>query len=190
MPIGTKPMNPLNRTPPPAFDSHIPTNPSPHHTTCPSVSEHNFRPRSPRSSSGGRSVLSPFCSRASPSTVMYPEPTLRAGEAPLHRRAGRLQARNHSDLIPFRYPGKESLQSLLGTLQAGNTLAHLWSVSRIAQPSVVLHTYLCISLDPVQVTQMAKYLETVYVSGWQSSSTASSTNEPGPDLAGASITLS
>ena len=31
---------------------------------------------------------------------------------------------------------------------------------------------------------MAKYLETVYVSGWQSSSTASATNEPGPDLAG------
>lgn len=31
---------------------------------------------------------------------------------------------------------------------------------------------------------MAKYLETVYVSGWQASSTASSTNEPGPDLAG------
>jgi hypothetical protein len=40
------------------------------------------------------------------------------------------------------------------------------------------------SLDPVQVTQMAKYLETVYVSGWQSSSTASTTHEPGPDLAG------
>ena len=30
---------------------------------------------------------------------------------------------------------------------------------------------------------MAKYLETVYISGWQCSSTASSTNEPGPDLA-------
>ncbi|KAF8322626.1 isocitrate lyase [Clavulina sp. PMI_390] len=43
------------------------------------------------------------------------------------------------------------------------------------------HTYG--ALDPVQITQMAKYLETVYVSGWQSSSTASSTNEPGPDLA-------
>lgn len=42
-------------------------------------------------------------------------------------------------------------------------------------------------LDPVQVTQMAKYLETVYVSGWQSSSTASSTHEPGPDLAGNAI---
>merc|ERR1712071_437271 len=39
------------------------------------------------------------------------------------------------------------------------------------------------SLDPVQVTQMAKYLTTVYVSGWQSSSTASTTNEPGPDVA-------
>ncbi|KAL7418137.1 isocitrate lyase [Mrakia frigida] len=45
----------------------------------------------------------------------------------------------------------------------------------------VSHTYG--ALDPVQVTQMAKHLETVYVSGWQSSSTASSTNEPGPDLA-------
>jgi len=39
------------------------------------------------------------------------------------------------------------------------------------------------SLDPVQVTQMAKYLSTVYVSGWQSSSTASTSNEPGPDVA-------
>lgn len=42
-------------------------------------------------------------------------------------------------------------------------------------------TYGC--LDPVMVTQMAKYLETVYVSGWQCSSTASSTHEPSPDLA-------
>ena len=39
-------------------------------------------------------------------------------------------------------------------------------------------------LDPVQLTQMAKHLETVYVSGWQCSSTASSSLEPGPDLAG------
>jgi len=39
------------------------------------------------------------------------------------------------------------------------------------------------ALDPVQVVQMAKYLPTVYVSGWQSSSTASTSNEPGPDLA-------
>lgn len=43
------------------------------------------------------------------------------------------------------------------------------------------HTYG--ALDTVQLTQMCKYLETIYVSGWQCSSTASTTNEPGPDLA-------
>ncbi|KAJ3282246.1 isocitrate lyase 1 [Blyttiomyces sp. JEL0837] len=39
------------------------------------------------------------------------------------------------------------------------------------------------ALDPIQVAQMGKYIDTIYVSGWQSSSTASSSNEPGPDLA-------
>jgi isocitrate lyase len=39
------------------------------------------------------------------------------------------------------------------------------------------------ALDPVQVVQMAEHLSTVYVSGWQCSSTASSSNEPGPDFA-------
>ena len=39
------------------------------------------------------------------------------------------------------------------------------------------------ALDPVQVVQMAPHLETVYVSGWQCASTASVTNEPGPDFA-------
>jgi isocitrate lyase len=43
------------------------------------------------------------------------------------------------------------------------------------------HTFGC--LDTVQVVQMAAYLTSIYVSGWQSSSTASTTNEPGPDLA-------
>jgi isocitrate lyase len=38
-------------------------------------------------------------------------------------------------------------------------------------------------LEPTMLTQMAKYLDTVYVSGWQCSSTASSTDEPSPDLA-------
>ncbi|KAM3514644.1 hypothetical protein MY11210_001750 [Beauveria gryllotalpidicola] len=42
-------------------------------------------------------------------------------------------------------------------------------------------TYGC--LEPTMLTQMVKYLDTVYVSGWQSSSTASSSDEPGPDLA-------
>ncbi|KAL9119825.1 MAG: hypothetical protein Q9187_003615 [Circinaria calcarea] len=45
----------------------------------------------------------------------------------------------------------------------------------------VSFTYGC--LDPTMLTQMAKYLDTVYVSGWQCSSTASSTDEPSPDLA-------
>ncbi|KAH9841874.1 isocitrate lyase [Rhodofomes roseus] len=58
----------------------------------------------------------------------------------------------------------------------------LWaSLSEHYKNGTPSHTYG--ALDPVQVTQMAKYLETVYVSGWQSSSTASSSNEPGPDLA-------
>eukprot|EP00906_Rhabdomonas_costata_P003219 RCo004919 len=39
------------------------------------------------------------------------------------------------------------------------------------------------ALDTVQVIQMAKYLTSVYVSGWQCASTASTTNEPGPDFA-------
>merc|ERR1712134_96677 len=39
------------------------------------------------------------------------------------------------------------------------------------------------ALDPVQVAQMAKYLTSVYISGWQCSSTASTSNEPGPDVA-------
>ncbi|EJF57125.1 isocitrate lyase [Dichomitus squalens LYAD-421 SS1] len=71
--------------------------------------------------------------------------------------------------IPISYPsdiqGKKLWRILSGHFQNGT-------------PS---HTYG--ALDPVQVTQMARYLETVYVSGWQSSSTASTTHEPGPDLA-------
>ncbi|KKK17557.1 isocitrate lyase AcuD [Aspergillus rambellii] len=49
------------------------------------------------------------------------------------------------------------------------------------EKKVASYTYGC--LDPTMVSQMAKYLDTVYVSGWQSSSTASSTDEPSPDLA-------
>jgi isocitrate lyase len=39
------------------------------------------------------------------------------------------------------------------------------------------------ALDPVQVIEMAPYLSSVYVSGWQCSSTASTSHEPGPDFA-------
>lgn len=39
------------------------------------------------------------------------------------------------------------------------------------------------ALDPIHVAQMGKYLDSIYVSGWQCSSTASTSNEPSPDLA-------
>ena len=59
----------------------------------------------------------------------------------------------------------------------------LWSLLRAHfVSSTSSHTFGC--LDPVQVTLMAPHLSTVYVSGWQCSATASSINEPGPDLAG------
>ena len=45
------------------------------------------------------------------------------------------------------------------------------------------------ALDPVQVVQMAPHLTSIYVSGWQCSSTASSTNDPGPDFAGKFFSL-
>eukprot|EP00457_Paulinella_chromatophora_P003026 gb/GEZN01003031.1/.p1 GENE.gb/GEZN01003031.1/~~gb/GEZN01003031.1/.p1 ORF type:complete len:536 (-),score=76.06 gb/GEZN01003031.1/:654-2261(-) len=45
------------------------------------------------------------------------------------------------------------------------------------------HTLTFGCLDPIQVVQMAKYMKCIYVSGWQSSSTASTSNEPGPDFA-------
>jgi len=71
--------------------------------------------------------------------------------------------------LPIQYPSDAMAKKLWALLE---------NHAKAGTPS---HTYG--ALDPVQVTQMAKHLETVYVSGWQSSSTASSTNEPGPDLA-------
>eukprot|EP00160_Parvularia_atlantis_P006732 Unigene1591_Nuclearia_a/m.4932 Unigene1591_Nuclearia_a/g.4932 ORF Unigene1591_Nuclearia_a/g.4932 Unigene1591_Nuclearia_a/m.4932 type:complete len:552 (-) Unigene1591_Nuclearia_a:149-1804(-) len=80
----------------------------------------------------------------------------------------------------------DAVVALRGTLKQeypANAMAKkLWAALETHQANrTCAHTFG--SLDPVQVVQMAKYLDTVYVSGWQSSSTASSTNEPGPDLA-------
>merc|ERR1719261_2277241 len=71
--------------------------------------------------------------------------------------------------MPLHFTGdivSEKLYKMMREHQAKGTCSHTFG-----------------SLDPVQVTQMAKYLSTVYVSGWQSSSTASTSNEPGPDVA-------
>jgi len=71
--------------------------------------------------------------------------------------------------LPLHFTGaksSEKLYTLLREHQAKGTCSHTFG-----------------ALDTVQVTQMAKYLDSVYVSGWQCSSTASSSNEPGPDVA-------
>lgn len=76
--------------------------------------------------------------------------------------------------------------SLRGTLRqsyASNDLAKkLWRTLKTHQANGTASRTLG-ALDPVQVTMMAKHLDTIYVSGWQCSSTHTTTNEPGPDLA-------
>lgn len=80
----------------------------------------------------------------------------------------------------------EQIVQKRGTLKiqypSNNLSKKLWQLmeERFANRTVSA-TYGC--LEPTMLTQMNKYLDTVYVSGWQSSSTASSTDEPSPDLA-------
>ena len=80
----------------------------------------------------------------------------------------------------------EQVVSLRGTITvapySGHTASKLYKLCRERfNNKGFTHTFG--ALDPVQVVQMAKYLECVYVSGWQCSSTASTSNEPGPDFA-------
>ena len=80
----------------------------------------------------------------------------------------------------------EQVVGLRGTLQesyvADKMAQKLWTLLQTRKKEGSC-SFTFGALDPVQVVQMAKYLDTVYVSGWQCSSTASSSNEPGPDLA-------
>ncbi|PAN14242.1 hypothetical protein PAHAL_2G393900 [Panicum hallii] len=75
---------------------------------------------------------------------------------------------------------------LRGTLRqsyaSGEMARKLWRTLRAHQAAGTASRTFG-ALDPVQVTMMAKHLDTIYVSGWQCSSTHTSTNEPGPDLA-------
>eukprot|EP00931_Biecheleriopsis_adriatica_P021808 TRINITY_DN1415_c0_g1_i3.p1 TRINITY_DN1415_c0_g1~~TRINITY_DN1415_c0_g1_i3.p1 ORF type:complete len:566 (-),score=144.83 TRINITY_DN1415_c0_g1_i3:344-1978(-) len=71
--------------------------------------------------------------------------------------------------MPLHFTGakiSDKLYTMLREHQAKGTCSHTFG-----------------ALDTVQVVQMAKYLTSVYVSGWQCSSTASTSNEPGPDVA-------
>lgn len=58
-----------------------------------------------------------------------------------------------------------------------------WNLFKAAQDEKGGYSHTFGALDPVQVVEMAPYLTTVYVSGWQCSSTASTSHEPGPDFA-------
>lgn len=80
----------------------------------------------------------------------------------------------------------EDVVKLRGSVECSylsNTMARkLWALLKAHQDNRACSaSFGC--LDPVQVAQMAKYLDTIYVSGWQCSSTHTTTNEPGPDLA-------
>ena len=79
------------------------------------------------------------------------------------------EARGNGHTSPkttFSSAQSEKLHSLLTSLHARGGYSHTFG-----------------ALDPVQAVQMAPHLSSVYVSGWQCSSTASTTNEPGPDFA-------
>jgi len=79
------------------------------------------------------------------------------------------QARGSARQAPgtgFSSRQSDKLYKLLAALQKAGGYSHTFG-----------------ALDPVQVIQMAPHLSSIYVSGWQCSSTASSTNEPGPDFA-------
>ncbi|KAJ5640615.1 Isocitrate lyase [Penicillium herquei] len=71
--------------------------------------------------------------------------------------------------LTIDYPSNVQAKKLWRTLE-GN-----WKTKQAS------FTYGC--LEPTMITQMCQFLDTIYVSGWQSSSTASSTDEPSPDLA-------
>jgi hypothetical protein len=79
------------------------------------------------------------------------------------------EARGGSQQAPgvsFSSQQSNKLYNLLVALQARKGYSHTFG-----------------ALDPVQVVQMSAHLSSIYISGWQCSSTASTTNEPGPDFA-------
>ncbi|MCV2423660.1 isocitrate lyase [Paucibacter sp. DJ4R-1] len=82
-------------------------------------------------------------------------------------------------------PAKDVV-ALRGTVKpsyaSNDTAKKLWRTLRTHQANGTASRTFG-ALDPVQVAMMAKHLDSIYVSGWQCSSTHTTTNEPGPDLA-------
>lgn len=91
------------------------------------------------------------------------------------RFANTLRPYSAEEVARFRSPLPQTYASDIMAKKAWSMFERLQKVGGFS------HTFGC--LDPVQVAQMAKYLTSIYVSGWQCSSTASSAREPGPDLA-------
>lgn len=84
---------------------------------------------------------------------------------------------------PYKASDVVRLRGTLPQQYASDAMAKkLWRLLKTHQAhGTCSRTFGC--LDPVQAAQMAKFLDTIYVSGWQCSSTHTATNEPGPDLA-------
>lgn len=80
-----------------------------------------------------------------------------------------------SSVVRLRPPVMKSFDGTATSKKMWNLVQELSAVGKFS------HTFG--ALDTVQVIQMAPYLTSIYISGWQCSSTASTTNEPGPDLA-------
>jgi isocitrate lyase len=93
------------------------------------------------------------------------------------RWSGKIRPYSPDDVARLRSP-----RYIRSSYPSNAQAVKLWQMFKAAQlKKEFLPTFG--ALDPVQVTQMGKYLKTIYVSGWQCSSTASTSNDPGPDFA-------
>merc|ERR1711871_661730 len=81
----------------------------------------------------------------------------------------------------YNYKDVDVLSPSVQSSYASNIMSKkLYSILKLNKENN-LTSYTFGSLDPVQVIQMSPNVNTIYVSGWQCASTASTSNEPGPD---------
>jgi len=121
---------------------------------------------------------------------------MRAGTCPRIRRKTRILPQEASELESWwsdaRFSSVKRLYSALDVVSLTESLRQtfpaeemsrkLWKTLTLCEQTQT-HSRTFGALDPVQACIMAPYLTSIYVSGWQSSSTASTSNEPGPDFA-------
>jgi len=126
---------------------------------------------------------------ASPTSLFLDPPTPAAESAAFRARVAAVEKffsipRFTSVSRPYTAAAVASKQGSLPPLPLPSTLLadKLYAVfDKAAKEGKPVHTMGVI--DPVQMTQMAKWLEVAYVSGWAASSTLTTgNNEVGPDL--------